>query len=422
MPRPAIAADAISAEHYISVRPRELIQKLADEPAVTIFERPQFTALCDLLESIVHFDCHAKLKRLLDGYSHFHPDDDRACQAKSEPAVLERAAAGLFEEFAALVTCANYRHLSRSEVERAASAPGPGGLQLALDWSIFERLEVYARGEHRVTISTVSPTTKRRVVTEVSAYRRLAIIFRLKAKWSRTEPLETRAVFLKLFKDIPRDDLEALLPGAWVQLGLFDQAKIVVPTISGLALTLFKLLKGAAVATFASLSGLLVFLGLIGGALGYGVRSLYSFWSVRERHQLTLTRQLYYQNLDNNAGVLYHLLAEAEEQELREMVLAYWLLWRGGLSAGDPQQIDAAAETWLRDRCGVLADFEISDALAKLERLGLAYASSTGRWRAVAVEEALERLDRYWDDQFDHRRRSTTDDHARPLQIYRRAA
>jgi hypothetical protein len=34
------------------------------------------------------------------------------------------------------------------------------------------------------------------------------------------------------------------------------------------------------------------------------------------------------QNRDNNAGVLYHLLNEAEEQESREAALAYYYLWR----------------------------------------------------------------------------------------------
>jgi hypothetical protein len=256
----------------------------------------------------------------------------------------------------------------------------------------------------------------------VPAYRRLAIIFRLRANSARTGLPNTRAVVLKLFKDIPQDDLETLLPGAWVRLGLFEQAKIVVPTLSGITLTLLKLLKGAAVLTFASLYSLLAFLGLIGGVLGYGVRSFFSYLSLRERHQLTLTRQLYYQNLDNNAGVIYHLLAEAEDQELREMVLAYWLLWRGGLGAASEAQIDTAAETWLQNRCGLTVDFEVADALAKLNRLSLAHASPSGRWRAIAIEEALDRLDHHWDNQFHHRRKSSADSATSPPHIYRRAA
>jgi len=129
------------------------------------------------------------------------------------------------------------------------------------------------------------------------------------------------------------------------------------------------------------------------------VRSFFSYLRTREKHQLCLTRNLYYQNLDNNAGVIYHLLAEAEEQEFREIVLAWWLLWRGGLSGAMAEQLDTAAEDWLQRRCGVEANFEIGDALDKLQRLGLANHNS-GRWRAVSIEEALQTLDRSWDEQF----------------------
>src|SRR5262249_56133848 len=102
--------------------------------------------------------------------------------------------------------------------------------------------------------------------------------------------------------------------------------------------------------------------------------------------QLCLTRHLYFQNLDNNAGVIYHLLAEAEEQEFREMILAWWLLWRGGLAGATAQQLDAAAENWLRKRCSLVVDFEISDALAKLYRHGLAPPSLTGPSPALTIQ------------------------------------
>ena len=36
------------------------------------------------------------------------------------------------------------------------------------------------------------------------------------------------------------------------------------------------------------------------------------------QYQLNLTQSLYYQNIDNNAGALFRLLNEAEEQEFRE--------------------------------------------------------------------------------------------------------
>ena len=387
-------------EHFIPLRPAELVRQLGDEPSVTIFEREQFRALCELVEATIHNDYRSRLTRLKANYSPFDPDDDAVGHEQLQGPDRKSRCRQLFDDFDSLLARANYRRLSREEIEQAIKSPSQSGLKLQLDLDLFERLEVYARGSCELTRHTRS---WRRLwhdeAAAVPGYRRLAIIFRLRARSALTDPLDTRSVVLKLFKDIPQEDIETLLPGANIRIGLFEQAQIVVPTLSGVGLTMFKLLQGAAAVAFASVYGLIAFLGLVSGAIGYAVRSFVSYMRTREKHQLSLTRNLYYQNLDNNAGVIYHLLAEAEEQEFREIVLAWWLLWRGGLSSATANQLDTAAEEWLKRRFGIQADFEIGDALGKLQRLGLA-SQHSGRWRAVSIEEALQTLDRAWDEQF----------------------
>jgi hypothetical protein len=168
--------------------------------------------------------------------------------------------------------------------------------------------------------------------------------------------------------------------------------------------------------------GLLAFLALVSGVVGYGLRSFHGYLRTREKYQLSLTRSLYFQNLDNNAGVLYHLLNEAEEQEFREVVLAWWLLWRGGMQGSRPAELDAAAEQWLALRCGLTVDFEVGDALEKLHRLGLAERSPTGRWRAISIEAALENLDRAWDQQFAYHRPAEASQPLEKPRIWRAAA
>ena len=388
-------------EHYIPLRPADLVQNLADDPAVTIFEREQFRQFCELVEATIHHDYHARLAGLKAAYAPFDPDSDAA--PTRELSREERAAAGrrLFEQFGALLERANYRRLSRQQLQVALRTPGDDGLSLSLDLAIFERLEIYTRGDCQLPRTSRSWRTLWRDEERlVPTYRRLAIIFRLKHETPHTGPLDTQAVVLKLFKNIPQQDVETLLPGANIRIGWLEQAKIVLPTLSGVGLTLFKLLKGAAAVAFASLYGLIAFLALISGAIGYGVRSFYGYLRTREKYQLSLTRSLYFQNLDNNAGVLYHLLNEAEEQEFREVVLAWWLLWRGGMQGSRESELDAAAERWLAERCGLAVDFEVADALTKLKRMGLASQSPGGRWSATSIESALETLDRGWDQQF----------------------
>ena len=406
MPADLLQPDTTPArEHFIPLRPADLVQKLADDPAVTIFDRDQFRRLCQLIEATIHHEYHSRLTELKTAYAPFDPDSDAAAQYEMASDERNARCRRLFDRFDSLLARANYRRLTRDQLDEALRTPSDDGLSLHLDLDIFERLEIYTRGD--CLLPRVGRSWRNLWQGEaklVPTYRRLAIIFRLKHQTPHTDPLDTRAVVLKLFKNIPQQDVETLLPGANVRISLIEQAKIVLPTISGVGLTIFKLLKGAAAVAFASLYGLLAFLALISGVIGYGVRSFYGYLRTREKYQLSLTRSLYFQNLDNNAGVLYHLVNEAEEQEFREVVLAYWLLWRGGMQAARAADLDEAAERWLSERCGLAVDFEVSDALAKLQRLGLAQASPHGRWRAENIDMALEKLDAAWDEQFDYRR------------------
>jgi hypothetical protein len=74
------------------------------------------------------------------------------------------------------------------------------------------------------------------------------------------------------------------------------------------------------------------------------------------------------------------------------------------LTAGKPltaAELDAVVERWLGEKHHCRLDFEIGDALAKLERLDLV-SSENGGLRCKDLDTAKERLDRTWDDYFDY--------------------
>lgn len=88
-----------------------------------------------------------------------------------------------------------------------------------------------------------------------------------------------------------------------------------------------------------------------------------------------------------------------EEQELKETLLAYYILWRDGTLK--QTELDARCEEFLAANCGVEVDFEVADALEKLAREGLVTASGT-HYTAVPLESALAALDRQWDSYFQY--------------------
>ena len=83
--------------------------------------------------------------------------------------------------------------------------------------------------------------------------------------------------------------------------------------------------------------------------------------------------------------------------ETRETLLAYFYLWRyAGERGWTAEELDDYIELDLERRLNVEIDFEIGDAVRKLELAGIVEATD-GRYRAVPIDAAQERLDHLWE-------------------------
>ncbi len=391
-------------EHFIPLRKADVVRLLAEDEQLAPADRERFLRLCQLIDATLHMQYHQRLQQLKDLYTVFNPDAVTRRLRTVAPAERAALAPQLFAELDELLRRANYRQLTRSEIEKCVGAASDWGLRLHINFEIFARLEVYTRGD------VIARRKRRRwqklyrvEEVDVPIYQRLVVIFRLEPHSSLDERQDTQSVYIKLFKNVPKQDIDMLLPGARFRMNLVDIGKTALPTLSGVTLATLKIVKGALLLPFAGLAGLVAFLVFVFGTIGYGVKSFFSFLRTKDKYQLNLTRSLYYQNLDNNAGVLFRLLDEAEEQDTREAIVAYALLRRkAGEGGWSGEVLDAEAERFLEGVLGFEVDFEVADALAKLEQLGCARRGPDGRWRAVPPYEALVGLDRAWDSTFDY--------------------
>jgi len=111
-----------------------------------------------------------------------------------------------------------------------------------------------------------------------------------------------------------------------------------------------------------------------------------------------LTDNLYYKNLDNNAGVFHTLVNEAEEEDFKEAILAYTFLlqYTDGLSA---EALDQKIEAWFKEKVQCTLDFEIEDALYKLDTMKLVI-NRENKYYAIDIVSAKTLLDEHWDDIF----------------------
>lgn len=388
------------------IRTTDLVELLCHREEMTPLNRDSFLNLTRLLAATFHFEFHQELHDLKSAYSPFDPDRDTVEVSSTSESSRTTQLDALFDRFGWLLERANFRRLSEQDLNAALNSRSDWGLNLEVDFKLFERLELYARGD---TTGTRSRRNWRNWFrweeVPVPIYQRLVVILRLRNAGSRGTELDTENVFIKLFKDIPQMDLEMLLPGSKVRMSLVDRAKIIMPTLTGVGMMIWKIINGALMVAAAGVSSGLMLLGMLGGTLGYGAKSVFGYLRTKEKYQHSLTKSLYFQNLDNNAGVLCRLLDEAEEQENREALLAYYFLWQLAPAQGwSSEELDRQIEVFLQAATGREIDFEVGDALQKLIRLDIVQTLPNGHLRAIPIAQALTRLDQAWDGFFEYHR------------------
>jgi hypothetical protein len=399
-------------EHFIPLRKSDLIEVLCKDKQLSVQEREPFRQFCLLVSCVFHFEYLQQLEELKDAYAPFDPDADTKVLKPLLPEERQQSQDKLFEKFTALLERANFKHLTQQEIEATVAGASEWGIDVNVDFNVFERLEAFVRGD------TVGVRRRRRWTnlwrleeSKVPLYQRLVLILKLKPHRSLDKDIDTNTVFLKIFKDIPKMDMDMLLPGAKVRMSRVDRALIVYPLATGVGLLLFKVIlnithdprsaaRAGILAALATGFGALASWSIAGAVGGYGYKSYHSYQVKKQDYSLRLTKSLYFQSLDNNQGVLMRLLDEAEEQECRETYLAYFCLLKYAPPQGwTAEQLDDYVEMYLEEKANLKVDFEIGDALAKLERLKIVQKIGNA-YRAQPMDKALEMLDWTWDNYF----------------------
>jgi hypothetical protein len=384
---------ATAPEHFIPLARSELVDFLCADRSLTESERELFPVLCEQIASLYHQEYHRRLTELKQAYLPFDPDSDTTRLVPLTAEQRQRRLNDLFSDLTWLLERAGFRHLSRGEIEPALAAASDWGVHVNVDFSAFEHVAIFARGD---TVETRSRrrwrSLYRQKEVEVPIYRRLVIVLKLRQHPRLGGPIDTDNVFLKIFKDIPKLDVVMLLPGARVQMSKLDRGRIGLPLLSGLALAAWNVLQDVAVVLERTLSSPSTMWALAAGGIGYGYKSFHGYLQTRQRYHLTLTKSLYFQNLDSNAGVLMRLLDEAEEQECRLAILAYWCLWRyAGADGWTAADLDASVELYLDRYADLALNCRTNAALTQMKKLRLVEGNGE-RFRALSPARAIEAL------------------------------
>lgn len=388
------ASRVTPSDHGISASRREVLGALLDEVDET--ERAAVASLARSIIGLFHLELHHKLEGLKAAYAREHgqggdgradPPSHRLDLAEALTQVLERA---------------NYRRLSQEELDHALSERGLLPLSVSIDFGAYEDRLVFVRGETTRTNTVRQLWGLRTRTSQVCSFDRVCLYLRFRAGHPDAAG-RGQLTALKLFRDIPKADLEMLFPNTRLRMRGLDKALLGVPAIVGGVPVMIKLLP--AFLALAMLVGLIegevneasILAGLSGlvGLVLFAGRQWTKFQSRKLLFMKMLSEHLYFRNTDNDDGVLSRIVDEAGEEESKEVLLAYVMLRsHPGATA---RELDAAVETWLMLRFGARVDFEIDDALRKLVRLGLV-TEEGGRYRALPIEDTRAAVRVRWDE------------------------
>jgi len=372
----------MQADRYIPVHYDEIVEHLAAD----LFEgeeRRRFQSFAWLLENFVEYEHAEREESLKKKYFFFSPDDDTLTRRRPTPEELAGLKAEFLAELDDLFDSANFERIDRKDFEKAMREGTSEGLKILVNLDEYEVFLIYYRG----------------LATSPHTYRNWRTLFRSRV---RQQDLYMRAatvtklasgkhIYLKLFKDIPVQDIESLLPQSRVKMKLLDKVKMGGATGAAVLTAVRTTIKGA------------MFLGksffiplLLGVAALYMGKTVLSFFQMRDRYRTRIIKDLFYQNLDNNLGVINRMIDSAEEEDATEAVLAYAY---AVLGAEDQAAIKAKVEAFLDQGWDAAVDFEVEDALTRLAARGLVFRDGD-RVTAVPLARALEILDRRWDEIF----------------------
>jgi Protein of unknown function (DUF3754) len=363
---------------------------------------------------------NAELHQLEETYEPFSPDSDllmtRTFSADERQVMQKRVLQGMMR----ILEQANYVRIDHTDVETILTRESAYGLDLYVDLDAFDEVLIYYRG------ASSKRNHRRRWQKfylkeefNIPIFQRLFLLFKLKpfdvrvreimqsAKLNRREaekvvkrqrasmPPEVREdnIYMKLFKNIPRSDIEMVFPNTQVRFRLLDKLWLGATASGGLGLGAV----GAAGKLALLATNPIAALGALVGLGGVAFRQATNFMNQKQRYMVVMAQNLYFHSMADNRGVMLKLAARAAEEDIKEEMLLYSVLAKERARRQDLPDIDAAIEQYLSASFGVTVNFDIPDALQRLVADGIVTESPDGTLTTMPPQEAALHIDQKWD-------------------------
>ncbi|KAK9052295.1 hypothetical protein SSX86_028924 [Deinandra increscens subsp. villosa] len=216
-----------------------------------------------------------------------------------------------------------------------------------------------------------------KITIQEPTFDRIIVVYRLAGNNTKKE----RGIYVKHLKQIPMADMEIVLPEKKnPSLTPMDWVKFIMTAVFGLA--------AATGSIETPQADFWVIFAVVSTVVGYCAKIYFTFQANMETYQNLITQFMYDKQLDSGKGTLLHLCDDVIQQEVKEVIISFFILMEQGKAT--LKELDKKCEELLKEEFGERCNFDVVDAVSKLEKLGIISKDQIGRYYCSGLKRANE--------------------------------
>lgn len=434
-------------EAFIPYSRKDIIEICVSDSKLSPENASKFREFCSILTAFYHFQFHQLQESLKTNFAPFNPDADTKFREEPTADQLKQKQKDLANDFKTLLERANYKLMSQTEMLEVFGKVSVINLRTDVDFEDFEEVLCFYRGNFPQTITLKNFFKKKELTLDVLERVVLLVKFKgeeyfakRKAKRKNLKCMPGK-VYVYMYKNIPKFDLELIFPNVKTSMTWKDRLFFGVPIIGASIPIIIKILPQLLI-----ILGLILFFTVGPEALknlnttekevrnimpvllaifslgmtlgGFAFKQYTNYKNKQIKFQKMVTETLFFKNLASNASVFQYLIDVAEEEECKEIILAYYhLLTNDGLLT--VEQLDDKIELWMEEHFDTKVDFDIQGPLNNLAGIKTSISGSdkgtqdiskeplltydaNGNCKILPLDEAKRVIDYLWDNVFQY--------------------
>ncbi len=433
-------------ESFIPYSREELIELCIEDGRLAADDVPRFRAFCEILAAHYNFQFHKQLETLKRNYAPFDPDGVDNSRLLTEAVASDLHVKRFTETMRDILESANYTLLDDMAIHEAIENSALIDLKTEVEFNDFAEIVFYYRDAKPTTLEMKRFFFwKRKITTDIFSHVVLGIKYKPASYFHEQKQKLDKLnftpglLYLYMYKNIPRYDLELLFPNVQLRMNLIDRLMFVVPALGAGVMVLMKAIPNlvlvVALILFLTMGPewlatirvqedeikdftpvLFAFFSLSAALGGFAFKQYSGYQTRRMKFMKDVTDTLFFKSIATNSSVFHTVIDLAEEEEAKEVILVYYHLLTSTVGC-DPAELDATIEAWLAEKGAPAVDFDMDMVLQNMQEVhatmgtrayvepretALLEIDENGECRVLCLLDAKRLLDKLWDEAFEY--------------------